>query len=79
MEVIHKNMNRSLRRHHKERLKNKRKFYWLGHEYPMTEKQLSMVSTTAQVCSSYCCGNRRKWNGELTVQERKHLQEEIIY
>jgi len=23
-------------------------------------------------CSSYCCGNPRKWFGERTIQERKH-------
>lgn len=27
-----------------------------------------------QVCSGYCCGNPRKWFGELTVQEYRALQ-----
>ncbi len=26
-------------------------------------------------CSSYCCGNPRKWFRELTMQERKFLAE----
>lgn len=28
-------------------------------------------------CSGYCCGNPRKWFGELTMQERKFIAEEI--
>jgi hypothetical protein len=28
-------------------------------------------ATTPQPCSSYCCGNPRKWFDELTWQERR--------
>lgn len=75
MEVIHKSMKRALRRHHKDRLKKKRKHYWFGYEEPMNDKMLGMVSTTPHPCSGHCCGNPRKWFGELTIQEKRNLLE----
>ena len=66
---------RSIRRHHKERLKNKRQHYWFGKDH-MNDRKLGIVTETPSPCSSYCCGNPRKWNGgELTIQEKKHLEE----
>lgn len=72
---------RALRRHHKERLKQKRKRYW-GYETDyspekMDDRTLGMVVNTAHPCSGYCCGNPRKWFGELTIQERKYFQGDI--
>ena len=68
---------RALRRHHRERLKRKRASYWLGYTWPMDERLLGMVVSTPHPCSSYCCGNPRKWFGELSIQERKYFQESI--
>ena len=62
---------RSLRRHHRDRLKSNRKHYWFGDTWPMDSRQLGMVISTPHMCSGYCCGNPRKWFGELTIQERK--------
>lgn len=66
-----KDMKRALRRYHKECLKKKRSNYY-GRD-DMDERELGMVSNTPKICSEACCGNPRKWFGELTVQERKHL------
>lgn len=67
---------RSLRRHHKDRLwkklvKNNTYDYieWFGYEEGSLK--LKVFVDTPCRCSGYCCGNPRKWFGELTVQERR--------
>lgn len=32
------------------------------------------AGTTRVPCSSYCCGNPRKWFGQKTIQERRAEQ-----
>ena len=69
---------RVLRRHHRERLKNKRKKYW-GYETDfnpekMDERTLGMIARTATPCSCWQCKNPRrvfKGKDKLTIQERK--------
>lgn len=48
---------RAMRRHHTERLKDKRKGY---------------LSPKGQVCSCHMCGNPRKHFNELTIQEQRY-------
>ena len=67
-------MKRAMRRHHRMRLKAVRKGYWCSSD--KTPRQLGILVTTAQVCSSYCCGNPRKWFGSKTRQELR--AEEVI-
>lgn len=31
---------------------------------------------TLHACSSFCCGNPRKWFKQKTIQERRRLQDE---
>jgi hypothetical protein len=67
-----KSTTRALRRHHRERLMEKRKHYW-GYPriwgYPpyqlaeMSPAQLSKVARTPHPCSRFCCGNVRPLEG----------------
>jgi hypothetical protein len=73
---------RSVRRHHKERLKKKRQFYWLGHEWPMDDRQLGLVVSTPAICNCWQCKNPRhvfKGKDKITIQEKKALLEDIDY
>lgn len=81
-----KDLARALRRHNAARIKENRDSYWgrrtpSDGSGPLTPRQLGILLNTPQVCSSYCCGNARKWFGELTMQERKaeqHTVEELL-
>ncbi|MBW1848949.1 MAG: hypothetical protein JRJ27_17810 [Deltaproteobacteria bacterium] len=46
--------------------------------HPSVEGMLGIYRKTQKLCSGYCCGNPRKWFGELTPQERKHIEAHII-
>ena len=63
-------MNRALRRHHRERLKKKRRFYF-GRDLSKDPFALSKAVDTPHPCSGCCCGNPRKHFDSLTIQERK--------
>lgn len=41
-----------------------------GQEW-ITPAAIGRAGTTRCPCSSYCCGNPRKWFGEKTMQERR--------
>lgn len=75
-----KGSGRAERRHHLARVKKARKGYWgrqganLAVE-PMSEKDLGMVARTPKICGWACCGNARRWAGELTCQERRLFQD----
>ena len=62
-------MNRALRRHHRERLKKKRRFHW-SRDLSKDPKILSRVIDTPTPCSCWMCRNLRKSEGE-TLQERR--------
>ncbi|MCK5616713.1 hypothetical protein KAR91_83400 [Candidatus Pacearchaeota archaeon] len=64
-------MNRALRRHHKQRIKNKVKYYY-GGVHINNPKYIGMASVTRHACSRYCCGNPRKHFNEVTRQEKIH-------
>ena len=83
-----KSMKRSVRRHHRERLKNKRKHYY-GERWsePVVsekeEKYWCLAIDTPTPCSCWMCGNPRhyfKGKDKRTIQELKHnitLEEEL--
>jgi len=66
---------RSIRRHHRERLKKKRRYYWNRDLYNESSKVLGQVVNTPHPCSCPGCGNARKYLGP-TRQERR-LKDEI--
>jgi hypothetical protein len=69
---------RSIRRHHRARLKKKRKYYWnYTDNDPMPEKYRSYVINTPHPCSRYCCGNPRKHFNARTHQEELEYQRDI--
>lgn len=69
---------RALRRHHATRLKKARQFYWGRDTHnPLTARQKGILLNTAHMCSGMCCGNPRKWFGELSMQERRWVQESV--
>lgn len=63
---------RAIRRHHRERLKRKRRYFW-GHSRDLWEepRYLGMAVSTPKVCTCWMCGNPRRWHDELTMQERR--------
>ncbi|MEZ4775950.1 MAG: hypothetical protein R3D00_22420 [Bacteroidia bacterium] len=63
-----KNYQRAIRRHHRERLLQKRKNYW-GNDRVHEIK--ANVINTPKPCSCFMCGNPRKYWNEKTVQERR--------
>ena len=72
-----KNMSRSVRRHHIQRLKAKRRFQW-GRDYSSSPRWLGILTHTSTPCSCWACGNERKWKTDsgngLTLQERSFYQ-----
>lgn len=76
-----KDQSRALRRHHLQRLKHVRKFYWgYGRHYgteglsQMDARQLGKVVQNPQMCScACCCNNRRVLGGQrLTLAELRY-------
>lgn len=66
---------RAERRHHVDRLKHNRRFYWgSDRDLSKCQKQLARVVDTPTPCSCWMCGNSRKWLGEETIQERRLKQ-----
>lgn len=54
-------MNRALRRHHRQRVKNNRKKYWTVFPHEESPKRLGIITTTPCICSCWMCGNPRKY------------------
>lgn len=67
-------MKRAIRRHHVERLKNKRKHYY-GYDShnPMASCRLGKVVQYPKDCSCTSCGNPRKWFKSKTTKERLNI------
>jgi len=65
-----KNYVRSERRFHLARMK--KRAMTIYHDWPNAYKCANHI----KLCSSYCCGNPRKWFHEKTLQE---LKAEISY
>ncbi len=70
-----KNLKRALRRHHRDRLLQKRKHYWsYNNAYNDTlnvEIPHSVINTPTP-CSCYMCGNPRKYFKEASLEERRY-------
>ena len=70
---------RAVRRHHKERMKQKARhiFKDIWHDkYMLTDDRIGKWCDNLAICSCGGCGNQRKWVGK-TLQERKVEQSEI--
>lgn len=63
-------MNRALRRHHAQRIKQKVKEYYIGWA-GSSPKVNGKVARTRQLCSGLCCGNPR--------HKKKMVIGEIVY
>ena len=63
-------MQRALRRHHYQRLKQKRRDYY-GSYGRHRDDVRGKLANTATVCSCWMCGNPRKFFGEITRQEAR--------
>lgn len=64
---------RAIRRHHRERLKKARQFYW-GRELLTDKRLIGILVNTSAICSCWTCRNQRRVTGEAPFQERKQLQ-----
>jgi hypothetical protein len=66
---------RALRRHHRDRMKNKTrdriKRNWLLIDREPPDKVVGIQATTKCLCSGHCCGNPRKHFNRKTTQELK--------
>lgn len=62
-------MSIAIRRHHRQRLMNKRRFHW-GRDLSQNPKHLAMVVDTPKPCSCFMCSNSRRYEG-ATLQERR--------
>ena len=53
---------RSIRRHHVDRLKSSRRYFW-GHKRDLSQdaRAIGMVVNTPNPCSCYMCGNPRRF------------------
>ncbi|CUR49035.1 hypothetical protein SLUR09_00170 [Escherichia phage slur09] len=54
-------MDRALRRHHRQRVKNNRRKYWTVFPHEESPKRLGIITTTPCICSCWMCGNPRKY------------------
>lgn len=74
--------DRSTRRHHSARLKEKRKSYWgynrptRSDPEPMSARCRGLVLNTPKMSQCVCCSNQRKHWGRTFSEIRKHLQAE---
>lgn len=77
-----KEPKRGLRRLAKERMKRRARAVFSGFRpdgyfagtpiyMPVDHKANEKLADHIKVCSGPCCGNPRRWFGELTMQERR--------
>ena len=70
------NLNRSLTRHHKERMKNRVKTYNVCHD-PNDPKCVGMLAKTRKQCNCPWCGNPRKvYKGKEKRKKEKRKEKE---
>lgn len=41
----------------------------------ITDHVIGLVAATPKRCSSWCCGNPRKWFGSVTAQEKRAVSQ----
>ncbi len=68
MRLHNKDLSRSERIHHLNRLKGKRKNYWGLDSQTRTGRHIGMLASTPKPCSCWMCCNARKTDGP-TKQE----------
>lgn len=68
-----KSSKKAIRRHHYNRLKKKRRWYW-GRE--LRDNEIGFVVNTPHPCSRICCGNPRRHCGTISLQEKMQLEKE---
>lgn len=66
-----------LERQNKGNVKGKRRAkglnnYFVGYLTDAFDDDCKRLRNTTKMCSSYCCGNQRKWFNEKTMQEKRH-------
>ena len=70
--------NREYRRYQRDKKKLKIKKMllnnWGWNPIDVTDTIIGLMAATPKGCSSYCCGNPRKWFKEPTVQERRVME-----
>lgn len=69
-------MEKKRERRRRDLLRMKARAARIGREHGLPGNWRKLYNHLA-VCSSYCCGNPRRWFGELTMQERRFLAEEV--
>jgi len=80
-------MNTAIRRHHYQRIKNKRKRYWggpvgteVGVRYGHTEEErLGMLASTPHPCSCIGCSDLRRLDGPPRNERRAPKEDEWSY
>lgn len=68
---------RSVRRHHRARLRARRRVHWGRDLSQEPARNLARVIDTPTPCSCWMCGNPRRYFGERTRQELCAAQESI--
>jgi hypothetical protein len=67
---LEKTMSRALKRHHSQRMKQRRSHYW-GNAAAGGARRIGIVATTPKPCSCWMCRNRRRDEGP-TLQELRN-------
>ena len=72
-------MNRALRRFYAKRWKNRVKrrvlrWRWLNEGDEALPRIVGIGAKARKMCSNYCCGSRRKYEGK-TLKERRDYQD----
>lgn len=67
--AVARESGRADRRHHRDRLKRARRFYWNRDLSKDEERRHSIVTRTPCNCSCTMCGNPRRWFGHVTMAE----------
>lgn len=60
-------MTKSLRIHHRERIKRKRHYHW-GRDLKGDKKSLGKAAKTPTPCSCWMCANKRKLHGKTRAE-----------
>lgn len=68
--------SRALRRHHEERIKERVKSYYGG--YVHDARQIGKLAHARTPCSCWMCGNPRKYDGEVTMQEKRRRSPDAL-
>jgi hypothetical protein len=45
--------------------------------FELRKRRAKRLANNRCTCSSYCCGNQRRWSGEVTRQEKRFTCDEV--